>query len=52
MARTARRPGPTSSRATILDLARRHFAHAGFDSTWLRAIATESGVDITAGVPV
>src|ERR1700681_871588 len=45
MARTGRRPGPSTSRAAILDAARRHFAAAGYDATSLRAIAADAGVD-------
>jgi AcrR family transcriptional regulator len=45
MPRTGRRPGPNTSRGTILDVARRQFAAAGYAATSLRAIANESGVD-------
>jgi AcrR family transcriptional regulator len=48
MPRTGRRPGPTSTRAAILDVARRRFAAAGFDATSLRAIAIDAGVDPAA----
>jgi AcrR family transcriptional regulator len=48
MPRTGRRPGPTSTRATILDAARRRFAAVGFDSASLRAIADDAGVDPAA----
>ena len=45
MARTGRRPGPSTTRAAILDAARRRFASAGYDATSLRAIAADAGVD-------
>jgi AcrR family transcriptional regulator len=46
--RTGRRPGRTTTRATILDVARRRFAAAGYDPTSLRAIAADAGVDPAA----
>jgi AcrR family transcriptional regulator len=45
MARTGRRPGPGTSRAAILEAARRCFAQAGYDGASLRTIAAEAGVD-------
>jgi AcrR family transcriptional regulator len=45
MARTGRRPGPSTSRAAVLDAARRRFARAGYDGASLRAIAADAGVD-------
>lgn len=43
--RSGRRPGPNSSRETILVAARRQFAEHGYDRASLRAIADEAGVD-------
>jgi AcrR family transcriptional regulator len=45
MARTGRRPGPSTTRAAILAAARRRFADAGFDAASMRAIAADAGVD-------
>jgi AcrR family transcriptional regulator len=45
MARTGRRPGPTVTRAEILDAARRQFGERGYDGTTIRAIAAEAGVN-------
>jgi AcrR family transcriptional regulator len=45
MVRTGRRPGVSTSRARILEIARRRFAEAGYDATSMRAIAAEAGVD-------
>jgi AcrR family transcriptional regulator len=45
MARTGRRPGPTTSREEILAAARRLFGDRGFDGTTIRAIAAEAGVN-------
>src|SRR5436309_7394484 len=45
MARTGRRPGPSTTRATILEAARRRFADRGYDATSIRAIAAGAGVD-------
>lgn len=45
MARTGRRPGPTTSREEILAAARRLFSERGFDATTIRAIAAEAGVN-------
>lgn len=45
MPRTGRRPGPTSTRAAILDAARHRFAAHGYAATSLRAIAADAGVD-------
>ena len=40
-----RRPGPSTTRAEILDAARSLFGTHGFDRTTLRMIAAEAGVD-------
>jgi AcrR family transcriptional regulator len=45
MARTGRRPGPTSTRAQILATAASCFAEAGYDATSLRRVAADAGVD-------
>jgi AcrR family transcriptional regulator len=45
MARTGRRPGPTSSRAEIVAAAAARFAAAGYDATSLRQVAADAGVD-------
>jgi AcrR family transcriptional regulator len=45
MARTGRRPGPSTSRTAILTAARRRFAEEGYAATSLRAIAGDAGVD-------
>jgi AcrR family transcriptional regulator len=45
MPRTGRRPGPESSRAAVLDAARRRFAELGFEGASIRAIAADAGVD-------
>src|SRR5205809_2273376 len=45
MARTGRRPGPTTSREAILEAARRQFAEAGYELTSIRSIATDAGVN-------
>lgn len=45
MARTGRRPGPSTSRGAILDAARRSFAQSGYDGASIRAIAADAGVD-------
>ena len=45
MARTGRRRGPNTTRATILDIAARRFAAGGYDGSSLRSIAAEAGVD-------
>ena len=45
MARTGRRPGPSTTRAAILEAARHRFAAAGYDATSLRLIAADAGVD-------
>src|SRR5438874_8196984 len=45
MARTGRRPGPSTTRAAILEAARRGFADRGYGATSIRAIAAEAGVD-------
>lgn len=43
--RTGRRPGGGSTRADILDAARRLFAERGYEKATMRAIAAEAGVD-------
>jgi AcrR family transcriptional regulator len=48
MPRTGRRPGPSTTRAAILQAARRRFAQAGYDATSLRAVAADAGVDPAA----
>ena len=45
MARTGRRPGPTTTRAALVVAARRRFAEGGFAGTSIRAIAADAGVD-------
>jgi len=45
MARPGRRPGPTETRETILSAARELFGERGYDSTTIRAIAGQAGVD-------
>lgn len=45
MARTGRRPGPTSTRASILAAATECFAAHGFDATSMRQVAAVAGVD-------
>ena len=45
MARTGRRPGPSTTRDEILAAARRLFADRGLDGTTIRAIAAEAGVN-------
>jgi AcrR family transcriptional regulator len=45
MARTGRRPGPTSTRASILAAAAECFAADGFDATSMRHVAAAAGVD-------
>jgi AcrR family transcriptional regulator len=45
MPRSGRRPGPTTTRAAILDAAKRRFADAGYDATSIRAVAADAGVD-------
>ncbi len=43
--RTGRRPGPSDSRARILDAARGRFAERGYDAATIREIAADAGVD-------
>jgi AcrR family transcriptional regulator len=43
--RTGRRPGPTRTRAAILDAARSAFATRGYDAVSVRAVARKAGVD-------
>jgi AcrR family transcriptional regulator len=45
MARTGRRPGPTSTRASILAAAAECFAADGYDATSVRHVAAAAGVD-------
>ena len=45
MARTGRRPGPSTTRAALLEAARRGFAEGGYEATSIRAIAAAAGVD-------
>jgi len=45
MARTGRRPGPSSTRATILAAAAECFAADGYDATSMRRVAAAAGVD-------
>jgi AcrR family transcriptional regulator len=45
MARTGRRPGPTSTRGSILAAAAECFAADGYDATSLRHVAASAGVD-------
>ena len=45
MVRTGRRPGPTSTRASILAAAAQSFAAHGFDATSMRGVAAAARVD-------
>jgi AcrR family transcriptional regulator len=45
VARTGRRPGPSSTRAQIVAAAAHRFAIAGYDATSLRQVAADAGVD-------
>lgn len=45
MSRTGRRPGTSTTREAILAIARRRFADSGFETTSMRAISAEAGVD-------
>lgn len=45
MARTGRRPGPTSTREQIVAAAAECFAAQGFDATSMRGVAAAAGVD-------
>jgi AcrR family transcriptional regulator len=45
MPRSGRRPGPNTTRAAILDAARRRFADVGYDATSIRAVAADAAVD-------
>jgi AcrR family transcriptional regulator len=44
-ARTGRRPGPSTTRAEILEAARASFAELGYDRTSVRGVAARAGVD-------
>jgi AcrR family transcriptional regulator len=44
-ARTGRRPGPSTTRAEILEAARASFAELGYDRTTVRGVAARAGVD-------
>ena len=43
--RSGRRPGPTTTRDSIAEAARRQFAELGYDRATMRGIAGEAGVD-------
>ena len=45
-ARRGRRPGPNSTRQTVLDAARVRFANDGFTATTMRLVAADAGVDV------
>jgi AcrR family transcriptional regulator len=45
MARTGRRPGPSTTREAILAAARHRFADDGYDLTSVRVVAADAGVD-------
>ncbi len=45
MARTGRRPGPSSTREQIVAAAARCFAADGYDATSMRHVAADAGVD-------
>lgn len=40
-----RRPGASTTRAALIEAARRRFAESGYDATTIRAIASDAGVD-------
>ncbi|WAB91933.1 TetR family transcriptional regulator [Pseudomonas citronellolis] len=44
--RRGRRPGPNSTRQTVLDAARARFASDGFAATTIRAVAADAKVDV------
>jgi AcrR family transcriptional regulator len=44
--RRGRRPGPNSTRQTVLDAARVRFANDGFTATTIRLVAADAGVDV------
>ena len=46
---TGRRPGPNTTRGTIEDVARKHFAERGYDRTSVRQVAIEAGVEYRVG---
>lgn len=43
--RTGRRPGPSTTRADILEASRASFAELGYDRTSVRGVAARAGVD-------
>lgn len=45
--RRGRRPGPTSTRQTVLDAARARFASDGFAATTIRLVAADAKVDVS-----
>jgi AcrR family transcriptional regulator len=45
VAAAGRRPGPSRTRQTILEVARNEFAQRGFDNATVRQIASRAGVD-------
>jgi AcrR family transcriptional regulator len=45
--RPGRRPGPGSTRQTVLDAARARFANDGFAATTMRLVAADAGVDVS-----
>ena len=45
--RRGRRPGPNSTRKTVLDAARARFASDGFAATTIRVVAADAGVDVS-----
>lgn len=44
--RRGRRPGPNSTRQTVLEAARARFARHGFAATTIRLVAADAGVDV------
>lgn len=45
--RRGRRPGSSSTRQTVLDVARTRFASDGFAATTIRLVAADAGVDVS-----